>query len=355
MSRRRVLFIDDDPRILEGIARLLRPKRSQVEVLTAVGGAEALGILSRESIDVVISDMRMPMMDGAQLLGEVRRLHPQIVRIILSGQSDRETILRAVGPAHQFLSKPCDPEVLTVTTLRACALRDLLADEELKRGVAAISGLPCAPQALADLRAALADPGVGPARVADLVAADLGISAKALQLTATSFFGTPRGLLTAREAAMCLGPDVLRCLAQGDLAFHTGGADGLGQVTRTALRRSSVARVLAGRIDPRLSTAGEVAALLAGCGLLLPGGAAGMASDSAAFLIGLWGLPDMVVEAVQRGCRPSQHGGAHDRLAAVVHAASVLVDGIPADEGFLAAQGVTGELMSGSAAQAGAG
>lgn len=357
MSRRRVLFIDDDPRILEGIARLLRPKRAQVEVLTAVGGAEALALLAHETVDVVISDMRMPNMDGAQLLGEVRRLYPQVVRIILSGQSDRETILRAVGPAHQFLSKPCDPEVLTATTLRACALRDLLADDARKRGIASLCGLPCDPQALHALRAALADAATGPARIAELVAGDLGMSAKVMQLTSTSFFGSPRGVLTAREAAMCLGPDILRGLAQGDLAFQPGGGErDLAALSRHASRRAGLARALAGRVAPELANVSEVAGLLAGCVQLLPVVCADTCDcDSTAFLVGLWGLPDAVVEAVQRRCLPAARVGAHDRLSAVIHAASVEIDGVEPDEGFLAAHGLPTAVRREAAGQAGAG
>lgn len=356
MNRRRVLFIDDDQRILEGIARLLRPKRTQVEVLTAVGGAEALAILAREQIDVVISDMRMPQMDGAQLLAEVRRLRPQIVRIILSGQSDRETILRAVGPAHQFLSKPCDPEILTATVLRSCALRDLLADEDRQRDIAALSGLPCASAALAALRAGLMDASLAPDQAAALVVADLGISAKVLQLTTTSFFGTPRSLMSPHEAAMCLGPDLLRSLAEGDAAFPAGSDDAaLGAATRTARRRARIARELASGLSCSISAA-EIAGLLCGCGGLLPSGQPGAEAPGchgAAFLAGLWGLPDQIVEAILRSASPSRVNGEHHRLAAIVHASASLVDGVALDQGFCEAQGVTAQLLDAAKAAAG--
>jgi DNA-binding NarL/FixJ family response regulator len=352
MSRRRVLFIDDDPRILEGIARLLRPKRAQVEVLTAVGGAEALALLAREGVDVVISDMRMPLMDGAQLLSEVRNRYPQIVRIILSGQSDHETILRAVGPAHQFLSKPCDPEMLTATTLRACALRDLLSDGEQQRIVASLSGLPCCPSALAQIRAELSNPIVDIVRVGELVAGDLGLSSKVIQLTATSFFGTPRGVITPRQAVECLGPDVMRRLAHGDVAFPACDVDVDPTASDRARRRGEMSRCLAARLAPEHAAAAEVAGLLARCGELLglaitaaPGSVLRY-GDVAAFLIGLWGLPDVIVEVVQRHADPKLREGKHDLLCAVVHAAAVQVDGIPADEALLASHGITPGLCT---------
>jgi YesN/AraC family two-component response regulator len=94
-NRRCVLFVDDEPRILEGIARMLRPQRNEMDILMAPGGEEALAMLATAPVDVVVSDMRMPLMDGATLLAAVRERHPRIVRIILSGQSDRQTIIRA--------------------------------------------------------------------------------------------------------------------------------------------------------------------------------------------------------------------------------------------------------------------
>ena len=83
--------------------------------------------MGQQPCDAIGADMRMPGMDGAQLLTEVMRRHPRVVRIVLSGQSDQETRLRAAGPTHQFLTKPCTEETLRTTVARACSLRDLLA------------------------------------------------------------------------------------------------------------------------------------------------------------------------------------------------------------------------------------
>src|SRR6185295_17458689 len=95
--------------------------------------------------DVIVTGMRMPGMDGAQLLAQVRGSHPQIVRIVLSGHSDQEMILSSVGPAHQYLSKPCDPELLKETVSRACTLRDLLTNERLTLLVSQMQSLPSLP------------------------------------------------------------------------------------------------------------------------------------------------------------------------------------------------------------------
>src|SRR5947209_20004264 len=100
---KRILFVDDEPNVLQGLQRMLRSLRNEWQMDFAGSGPAALEFLARQPYDVLVTDMRMPGMNGLQLLMEVIRLHPQTVRIVLSGQSDEETILRTAGPAHRFL------------------------------------------------------------------------------------------------------------------------------------------------------------------------------------------------------------------------------------------------------------
>jgi CheY-like chemotaxis protein len=103
----RVLFVDDEPNVLEGIQRGLRKR---VELVTATGGIEGLKLVKETGpFAVIVSDMRMPEMNGVQFLSKVRDFHPESVRIILSGQSDMEATIAAINEGHifRFLSKPC--------------------------------------------------------------------------------------------------------------------------------------------------------------------------------------------------------------------------------------------------------
>jgi DNA-binding NtrC family response regulator len=143
--KRRILFVDDEPNVLSGLRRMLRSMREEWDFEFAGSGREALEVMQRTAVEVIVTDMRMPGMDGSQLLDEVLQRHPQVVRIVLSGQSDTETVLRSVRPTHQFLSKPCDAETLKATVARACALRDLMAEPSLKDLVSRISTLPSMP------------------------------------------------------------------------------------------------------------------------------------------------------------------------------------------------------------------
>ena len=107
-----VLFVDDEPLVLDGIRRQIR---SRAHVLTAESGAQGLEVLeSTPDLAVIVSDMRMPGMDGAEFLARVRELRPDPVRMILSGQSDLEMAIAAVNDAQisRFLTKPCSPEQL---------------------------------------------------------------------------------------------------------------------------------------------------------------------------------------------------------------------------------------------------
>ena len=144
----RVVFVDDEPYVLQALSRLLRPMRAEWHMEFASSAAAALEILAQGPFDAVVTDMRMPGMDGAELLDEVKRRHPHVVRIVLSGQADQASVLRSLGSTHQYLSKPCDPETLKQTLVRACAVRMLLADDALKQVVSQLGSLPSLPDDL---------------------------------------------------------------------------------------------------------------------------------------------------------------------------------------------------------------
>src|SRR5580658_4320206 len=176
---KRILFVDDEPMILQGIQHSLRGMRAEWEVELAGSGAQALETMERTPFDVVITDMRMPGMDGAQLLDLVKARFPRTVRIILSGQSDRETILRSVGPSHQYLSKPCDLDELKQRLIRALALRS---------------------------------PETPIAKIGDLIAQDMGMCAKVLQLANSAFFGLSCHISNPRQAVSLIGAENLQAL-----------------------------------------------------------------------------------------------------------------------------------------------
>ncbi|HEV8548330.1 MAG TPA: HD domain-containing phosphohydrolase [Polyangiaceae bacterium] len=111
-ARTRVLCVDDEPNVLEGVSLHLHRR---YEVVTATSGPAGLAALEKDpSIAVVMSDMRMPGMDGAQFLSQVRAKWPDVVRLLLTGQADMKSAIAAVneGQIFRFLTKPCPPQQL---------------------------------------------------------------------------------------------------------------------------------------------------------------------------------------------------------------------------------------------------
>jgi response regulator RpfG family c-di-GMP phosphodiesterase len=125
-----ILLVDDEVAILDGLRRQLRKRFT---VYTASSGAEALELLESESVAVVVSDMRMPAMDGATFLSRVHALYPNVVRILLTGQADTQAAIAAVneGKIYRFLTKPSPPEVLLEEIGSAVELNRLVTAEQV--------------------------------------------------------------------------------------------------------------------------------------------------------------------------------------------------------------------------------
>jgi putative nucleotidyltransferase with HDIG domain len=212
MAKRHLLFVDDEPMVLKGLQRSLRSMRHEWEILYAEGGEAALAMLASHPVDVVISDMRMPGMDGAQLLEAVKVRFPQVVRIILSGQLDRDMTLQSVKVAHQLLAKPCDLEVLREALQKTVALNQLLTDEAIRRVVARIDTLPSMPASCVAIMEELQSEDASIRQVAGLIASDLGMTAKILQMVNSAFFGLYRQVTDVQDAVMLLGLDAIKAL-----------------------------------------------------------------------------------------------------------------------------------------------
>lgn len=347
-DRFRILFVDDEPRILEGIGRMLRPQRATIEVLTAPGGNEALQFLAREPVQVLISDMRMPLMDGVQLLAEVRNRHPSVVRIILSGQSDRETIVRATGVAHQFLSKPCSVDELHATIARCRGLEALLPEPALRARLTALDGWPTVPGTLERLARVL-QTSKETEWTGEQIAADPGLAGKVAQVSATSFFGTSKGPLAPADAGRRLGADVIRTMLAAGCLPEPGpaGYDWAGRA-RHATRTAALARAFAAEAAPALVAQAELLGMLHDCGIAALSCVAGdryanlpehdeealCATERAtfgtthaevgAFVLALWGINEQMVAAVARHHRPEACRGPEDVLLSILIAAEAL-------------------------------
>jgi putative nucleotidyltransferase with HDIG domain len=225
---KRVLFVDDEPRILEALQRMLRMQGHAWDMAFVGSGEAALQAFAARPFDVIVSDMRMPVMDGATLLTRVRDEYPDTVRIVLSGHTDREAAARVACAAHQFLMKPSTADSLTSAVNRACELRERLQVKRIREALGSVDTLPTVPRIYAELTERLAMPEVPLDQIVDVLSQDVAMSAKVLQLVNSSFFGFSREVTTLRTALSLLGMTMLKRLVLSVEVFRAYGGKRFG-------------------------------------------------------------------------------------------------------------------------------
>jgi HD-like signal output (HDOD) protein/CheY-like chemotaxis protein len=354
----RIIFVDDEPRVLDGIRRFLYPMRDEWQLQFAGSGSQALEIMSLNPFDVIVTDVRMPGMDGTELLSQVRKLYPGAVRIILSGQSDRDLTLKAAVSAHQYLSKPCDAESLKLTIMRAVALKATFTDPSLQTLVSGAGTLPSIPSLYVELINRLEDPDGCAQDVANVIAKDTAMTAKILQLSNSAFFGLSRRISDPRDAVLYLGLDTVKALA---LSVKVFSQFTVRPVSRFSIEDLGKHTMLTGILARKIAIAeglkkndvedSFMAGLLHDIGkLVLVSAAPGKYeramrfaeangvhrrdaeqkifgtthSEIGTYLLWLWGLPDNVVEAVAYHHTPGSCPARRLGPLTAVHAANVL-------------------------------
>ena len=210
--KRQILFVDDEPMVLKGLQRTLRKMRQDWDMTFASSGSEALAVLDKKPMDVIVSDLRMPEMDGGRLLAEVKKYHPNVVRIILSGQLDQEMTLKSVQLAHQSLSKPCDAEILKHTLAKLFALRDFLSDESIKSIISQIESLPSLPAIYTEIVTEMQSDDPSIKKVGEIISKDPSMTAKILQMVNSAFFGLFQKIKSPEQAVMMLGSETIKAL-----------------------------------------------------------------------------------------------------------------------------------------------
>ena len=227
--------------LLQGLQRMLRSKRKEWEMSFLSSPQEALELMQRQCFDIVVVDMRMPELNGAELLKKVKETCPRSIRIILSGQADLPTIMSAISSSHQYLSKPCDPDLLKATIDRAVILRKLTKNQDLEEFVSQLVSLPAQPKIYDAVIQELANEKPSLDLLSILIARDLSMSAKILQLVNSSFFGSKRDVFNIYEAVGILGVEILKRLVLSFQIFSRGESAQLGGLDLEALNSRAVA------------------------------------------------------------------------------------------------------------------
>ena len=250
LTPRRILFVDDDPQLLSGLSKALRRHRDRWTMVFAGSGAQALDEVHRDGFDVVVSDMRMPGMDGAALLGHIRAHDPSTIRMILSGFADRTSISRARPVAHQFFEKPCDLGELTRAIDRACELRALFRGDGVRRLIAQLGALPSTPAIYEELTALVGRPEVAGVAMADAIVRDAALHARVRQVLDAGLAGPVESKAAIADAVAQVGGELVAALVLAAHALELAGDRAqpgrpLGGLVAHSLAVACAARALA--------------------------------------------------------------------------------------------------------------
>lgn len=353
-TKRRILFVDDEQNVLDGLRNLLRKQRHVWDMTFALGGRAALDEMARAAVDVIVSDMRMPGMDGAELLTRVKEQYPQTARIVLSGHAERDAIARVIRVAHQFLSKPADANTVRTVIERTCEYLTLMRDEGIRKVVGSMVKLPSLPDTYWELTRLAEDPDAGIADMAKVVETDPAMSVKVLQLVNSAYFGLAQRTESIVKAVTYLGIENLKGLL---VAAHVFGADSppveglsLDQMRDDAVLTANLARQIVR--DPKSADTAFSAGIVRDVGMLV------LASDTSkpyaavlrkaretgrqlaavekeelgvthgavgGYLLGVWGVPFVLAETVTYHDLPGAVTEGSREVLAAVHLADGLV------------------------------
>jgi HD-like signal output (HDOD) protein len=357
-ARVRILFVDDEPAMLRVLKMGMRSMAAAWVVDFAASGEEAIAILKQKRFDVVVTDMRMPGINGAQLLNHVLRHQPQCIRIVLSGYSDLSQVVNCVGLTHQFMEKPCSLEELKDCLKRLTQAKNRLANEQLCLLAGSLKNLPSLPELYLEIAEVLQSASASTERIAEIASRDPALTAKLLQLSNSAFFGFSRKVYSVAEAVQLLGVSVIQSLAIAVpifASFDRSKCPGfpIEQIWEHSVQTGAMGRRISNQRldDAYLSEQVFCAGILHDIGKIMlangmPGEYATVLKEAGAtqtplweveqrhfqathaevgaYLLALWGLPIPLVEAVANHHHPRRCGTHEFCLAGVVHIANAL-------------------------------
>jgi putative nucleotidyltransferase with HDIG domain len=349
-DKKRILFVDDDRQLLDGLRRGLAAREVEWEMRFVESGERALEELARSSYDVIVSDVRMPGLDGSAVLATASERWPGAIRIALSGAADLADTVRLLPVAHQYLSKPCPAAQLASIIERCLNLHGVLGEPSLRALIGRVRQLPAHPRISTKLKVTSANDSASFQRVGQLITADTMLAAKVVQIVNSSFFRPARRITNVEQAVQYMGFAGVRNLMlcaevfarwPGKLANAAVDLESLQQHGQTT---AAIAAALTG--GTVWADDSVLAALLHDIGYWVlsqecPGDLAraldvaveagiplhraetrvigASHAEVGAYLLGLWGLPYPVIEAVAHHHEPERgRSGRFEVLSALV-------------------------------------
>jgi HD-like signal output (HDOD) protein/CheY-like chemotaxis protein len=366
--KKRILFVDDETLVLDGLRRSLRPMRGEWEMDFSESGEAAKEQMTFAQYDVVVTDMLMRGIDGAELLQYVRDRSPRTIRLVLSGRWEEDFAMKCVGVAHRYLSKPCDASTLRSTVANLATLGSSELSDRIMELVAQSEKLPSVPSLYTRIVSLLRNGDTQMDEVGAIIASDPAMTAKILKVVNSSFFGLAHEISDPTEAVSHLGVSTLQALILATGVFSqfnvpVAGNFSVAASAERAQRVGSAARAIARaeRAPKTLADDSLFAGMLHDIGKLilatnLPrdfeqiGARRGHAAltverevfgathaEVGGYLLGLWGLPAQVVDAVNFHHTPSLSPEREFSPLTAIHIADSLIAGRedPASESTL--------------------
>lgn len=334
-----ILFLDNEEAASRSLRLALRKHRKRWFMRFSSNPTEALEMLEERPAEVVVSDMLMATMDGAEFLTEVKDRWPETLRFVMSGHADDNQALRVIPSAHQWLPKPTPRDVLIATVEKATGTARLLAGDSMQ-DIAKASSLLTPPTMYMELLGALQDPRRSVKDAASVIERDPAVTARVLQLTNSAFFGLPRALVDVRDAVAVLGMDTLvQVVLACEVVRSLDASSHIPQnVLQSSNQRANLVSKLASEVmgDPELGRSAMTAGILHDLGFALrlmlkrtqipkPEILLREAHFAGA-LLGIWGLPLDVVYAVAHWAAPQDSEPEGMELCVAVHVARALID-----------------------------
>jgi len=353
---KRILFVDDNEMVIGIYRKVFNRKGEEWQCFYASDAMAALDILAFTPIDIIITDLDMPMYNGAQLLNVVRERHPGVTRIIFSGSRSVRNNMQTVNSAHRFVAKPNTIGDLEKLIERIYHLFRQLVDAQTRTVINGIDRLPALPSVYFDLLEEFSSPSYSLKRVGALISGDIGLTTSILKMVNSAYFGLNESVSSAQQAVALLGGDIVKGLmltahlsrsftkeeqafsieswenhsllcgifcqsiaqyekctpAQQEMAFVSGILHDVGRIILATSFPEKYRRVLdiAGSTHESLQDVERDV-------LNTTHSAVG------AYLLGLWGLPDQIVELVATHHNPSQYQGEGSEIARMLHAADI--------------------------------
>ncbi len=204
-NKKRLLVVDDERSVLDGLRRILYRRKNEWKLEFVSNARDALSAMRTHHYDIVISDLKMPGMNGVVFLEKVKRKYPNTIRFMLSGYNDKKLIDRAVRCVHRFIPKPCQPGTIETMIDQAFALRSRLYTENVRRIISNLSSLPVMPAAYQNVIELLVQPAVSPRDIGKAISNDIGMTTKLLQVVNSPSYGLKYKIADPIHAVTYLG------------------------------------------------------------------------------------------------------------------------------------------------------